>query len=89
LYAELQGDICSALFKKFLRVLMLKPGAVGIILQKKVGDRISKGEVLCVVEYNEQTQLHDALKRLEHAYVIGETCSVKVSLIHHILIGQR
>ncbi|MBR5422341.1 MAG: pyrimidine-nucleoside phosphorylase [Lachnospiraceae bacterium] len=54
----------------------------GIILRKKVGDRVEAGECLAELYYNDEDRREAALKRLEAAYHIGpgETGSQSVIL---------
>ena len=41
--------------------------AVGILFEKKAGDRVEPGDVLCRVHYNDTAVLHPALERLRQA----------------------
>ncbi len=61
--------------------------AVGIVLKKKVGDMVAKGEPLCVIEYNDDTRLHDASGMMERAYTIGESSPEKHPLIMQVITG--
>ena len=45
--------------------------AVGVILHKKLGDRVQKGEPLCTLLVNETSSLEAALRMIEDAYTIG------------------
>ena len=47
--------------------------AVGLEIRKKVGDEVRVGETICVVHYNADERLADALTLLREAYVIGAT----------------
>ena len=47
--------------------------AVGVILHKKLGDPVEKGEPLCTLLVNETTSLEAALRMIEEAYKIGGT----------------
>ncbi len=47
--------------------------AVGVILHKKLGDPVEKGEPLCTLLVNETTSLEAALRMIEDAYKIGGT----------------
>jgi len=62
--------------------------AVGIILKKKVGDSVSNGEALCVLEHNHDTKLHDAIGLIKQAYGIGETSPAKTPLIKQIIMNR-
>jgi thymidine phosphorylase len=46
--------------------------AVGVMLNKKVGDEVENGEPLCTVHYNSDSRLGEALKLIEQGYVISE-----------------
>ena len=47
--------------------------AVGVILHKKLGDPVEKGEPLCTLLVNKTSSLGEALRMIEHAYSIGDT----------------
>lgn len=55
--------------------------AVGIVLRRKVGDRVRLGEPLAEVHYNDADRLPAALELLEQAYRIGEQRPVVPALI--------
>jgi pyrimidine-nucleoside phosphorylase len=59
--------------------------AAGIILQKKVGDPVSRGEPLCILEYNDDRKLHDAIGYSKQAYIVGDTPPEKTPLIKQII----
>ncbi len=44
--------------------------AVGVVLHKKVGDRVDAGEPLCEVHANDEARLAEALERLRRAIVV-------------------
>ena len=44
--------------------------AVGIVLEKKVGDAVKSGEALCTVHYNADARLQEATTTLEDSFVI-------------------
>lgn len=46
--------------------------SVGIVLEKKVGDYVKKGDVLAYLHANEKTRLETARERLLKAYQIGD-----------------
>jgi pyrimidine-nucleoside phosphorylase len=46
--------------------------AVGIVLRRKVGDRVSAGEALCTVHYNSEPLAARAKKLIEESYRIEE-----------------
>jgi pyrimidine-nucleoside phosphorylase len=59
--------------------------AAGIILQKKTGDAVSKGEPLCILEYNEATRLESAINLIQQAYTIGDTPPQRTPLIRRVI----
>lgn len=46
--------------------------SVGIILEKKVGDHVKKGDVLAMLHANDRRKMEEAGKRLLSAYQIGD-----------------
>jgi len=44
--------------------------AVGIVLEKKVGDAVKSGDSLCTVHYNADARLQEATAMLENSFVI-------------------
>lgn len=44
--------------------------SVGIVLNKKVGDLVEKGDVLAYVHYNNQAKRDLAIEKLHHAFEI-------------------
>ena len=59
--------------------------AVGLMLRKKVGDRVEAGEPLCVVEYNDAAKLEAAVALIRQAYRIGANPPAKTPLIRAIV----
>ena len=53
----------------------------GILLHKKVGDVVCKGDVLAEIYYNDDRKGEEGLKRLEAAYRIGEEAPEKRPII--------
>ncbi len=47
--------------------------SVGIVLNKKCGDKVSSGDVLAYVHYNDDKKKEDSVKRLKDAYQIGDS----------------
>jgi pyrimidine-nucleoside phosphorylase len=47
--------------------------AVGLVLHKKVGDRVLHNEPLCTIHYNAESRLPQAIDLLQSAYVIAGT----------------
>ncbi|MDR3748988.1 MAG: thymidine phosphorylase [Acidobacteriota bacterium] len=59
--------------------------AVGIVLHKKVGDRVGKGEALCTVHYNSEERLWGANLLIEDSYHIADTAPVPTPLVHRVI----
>jgi pyrimidine-nucleoside phosphorylase len=63
--------------------------AVGLVLHKKVGDAVRKGEPICTVHYNSDARLNDARSLLEQAYrIAAQPPAVKRPLIHRVISRQ-
>ena len=64
--------------------------SIGIVLNKKVGDPIQKGESLAVLYSDgDKTKVDPAVKRLLRAYTIGPHNMVPPKLIHARVSGGR
>jgi pyrimidine-nucleoside phosphorylase/thymidine phosphorylase len=61
--------------------------AVGIHLDKKVGDRVVKGDVLCRIHWNDKRRFEDARSLIEQAFEITAKRARRRPLIHAILKG--
>jgi thymidine phosphorylase len=55
--------------------------AVGLVLEKKVGDPVAPGDRLCTVQVNNEARLDLALGMICDAFTIGERPSTVESLI--------
>jgi pyrimidine-nucleoside phosphorylase len=63
--------------------------AVGLVLHKKVGDPVRKGEAFCTVHYNSDARLNTAQVLLQQAYRIAEKPpAVRRPLIHRVIAGK-
>ncbi len=63
--------------------------AVGLVLHKKVGDPVQKGEPFCTVYYNSDARLSSARNLLQQAYRIAEKPpAVRRPLIHRVISGK-
>lgn len=58
---------------------------VGIVLNRKVGDRVDAGDTLATFFANDQSKLDAALQRFEGAYTISDKPVEKQKLIKHIV----
>ncbi|HJX85501.1 MAG TPA: hypothetical protein VJ723_14270, partial [Candidatus Angelobacter sp.] len=60
--------------------------AVGIVLHKKVGDKVAKGEALCTLYYNGSARLEEARELITASYRIGPALlKGKQPLIHRVM----
>jgi pyrimidine-nucleoside phosphorylase len=60
--------------------------AVGIVLHKKIGDRVAAGEPLCTVHYNSAARLSQARALLERAYHITDAAPpVMPALVRRVI----
>jgi thymidine phosphorylase len=62
--------------------------AVGIVLQKKVGDRVAVGESIATIYYNAEAQAARAQQLIEASCTIADTAPAKRPLIHKV-IGHK
>jgi thymidine phosphorylase len=61
--------------------------AVGIYLDKKVGDRVVKGDVLCRIHWNDEKRFADARPLIDQSYQVKTKPVRRRPLIHAILKG--
>jgi pyrimidine-nucleoside phosphorylase len=59
--------------------------AVGLELKKKKADRVSKGDTLAVLHYNDRKNLEEAKSKLLSAYTITEEKTEKNKLVYEII----
>jgi len=59
--------------------------AVGIVLQRKVGDRVGMGDVLAEVHAADTARADEAIRAVQAAYEIGNTAPGPRPLIHEVL----
>ena len=59
--------------------------AVGIVLQKKVGDYVKQGEALAVIHANDALKCEAAIKRFIQAYTITDEKTDRLTLIKGII----
>ncbi len=55
--------------------------AVGVILKKKIGNKVLKNETIAELKYNNDERLEDAVERFSRAIVISEKSVAKYQLI--------
>jgi pyrimidine-nucleoside phosphorylase len=63
--------------------------AVGIILHKKTGDRVSAGEPLCTVHYNSAERFEQAAPLIQQSYRIEPTPLLQKRPLVRQIIGDR
>jgi pyrimidine-nucleoside phosphorylase len=59
--------------------------AAGIVLERKVGERVSPGETLAVVHTSDPRRVEEGIRRVAGAFRIGPGAAVKVPLIQAIV----
>lgn len=59
--------------------------AAGIVVQKKLGDRVSAGETIATLHYNNSMYLDRAIQLVEKSYKIGEQPETEFRLIHGVV----
>jgi pyrimidine-nucleoside phosphorylase len=59
--------------------------AVGIVLEKKVGDRVLAGSVLCTIHYNSDERKGEALSLLADSFVIGAVAPPARPLVRRVI----
>jgi len=59
--------------------------AVGIVLHKKIGDWVSKGEPLATLYYNDESRATRARLIIERSYSIGEIQPKQRPLVHRVI----
>jgi pyrimidine-nucleoside phosphorylase len=62
--------------------------AVGLILEKKVGDSVKDGETLCTVRYNSDGLLREVLALLSESFEIGPSPPAPVSLVRKVIAAH-
>ncbi|WP_248925355.1 pyrimidine-nucleoside phosphorylase [Paenibacillus hamazuiensis] len=62
--------------------------AAGITLHKKIGDRVSAGDVLCIMHTN-RSDTAEAERLILKAYELKDTAPEPAKLIHEIVEGDR
>ena len=61
--------------------------AVGLYLKKKLGDRVTRGETLCEIHWNDKERLRNAVPLIEKAFEIKARPAPRRPLIHAVLEG--
>jgi len=85
--AKLLGLASNALGAGRTRLDDVVDPGVGLYLEKKIGDRVREGEVLCRIHWNDKQRLHDAAPLVEEAFEIKARPAKGRPLIHAVLEG--
>ena len=63
--------------------------SVGIVLHKKKGDYVRKGDSIATFYANDENKLSDALKRFEGAYILSDKAPEYRKLIQYIVTDSE
>ena len=64
--------------------------AVGLVLHKKFGERVARGEPLCTIHYNAETRVAAARQMIEESYQIAEQPASSIQpLVHGLICGTE
>lgn len=83
--AKLLGMASNALGAGRLRLEDPINPAVGIYLNRKVGNRVTRGETMCQIHWDNEKHLRDAMPMVEQAFEIKARPVEKRPLIHAVL----
>jgi pyrimidine-nucleoside phosphorylase len=59
--------------------------AVGLVLGKKIGDKVEAGENLCTIHYNQDARLVPAVRLLSESFEIGDSAPTRMPLVLKII----
>lgn len=59
--------------------------AVGIVLHRKVSDRVAAGDALCTIHYNDEARMARAKQLLQQSFSIADSMPAPQKLIHRII----
>jgi pyrimidine-nucleoside phosphorylase len=63
--------------------------SVGLIMHRKLGDQVSRGEPLLTIHYNSEAQADEAIVLVQNSFQIrGEAQSQEKPLIHRVIRGK-
>jgi pyrimidine-nucleoside phosphorylase len=62
--------------------------SVGIVLHKKVSDRVAASDALCTIYYNDETRMAQARKLLQQSYTIGDAMPAPGKLVRRVISRQ-
>jgi thymidine phosphorylase len=83
--AKLLGLGSNALGAGRSRVEDVIDPAVGIYLEKKIGDKVTRGETLCYIHWNDERRLREAMPMIEQAYEVKPRAPRPRPLIRAVL----
>jgi pyrimidine-nucleoside phosphorylase len=63
--------------------------AVGIVLEKKVGDAVEAGATLCTLHYNSEARLEEARELVEESFLIGPTKPAPTPLVRRVIGAEK
>ena len=59
--------------------------AVGIVVHKKIGDRVERSEALCTIHCHSEAQAERARKMIESSYTIAAEAVARPKMIHRVI----
>ncbi|HTS12357.1 MAG TPA: thymidine phosphorylase [Candidatus Limnocylindrales bacterium] len=59
--------------------------AVGLVLEKKVGEAVESGATLCTVHYNSEARLAEAMKLVSQSFEIGDAAPQAAPLVRKVI----
>ena len=63
--------------------------AVGLVLEKKIGDAVEVGENLCTVHYNLDARLVPSMRLLSASFEIGDQAPLAAPLVRKIIGAEK
>jgi pyrimidine-nucleoside phosphorylase len=63
--------------------------AVGLEIEKKIGDAVRAGDPLCTVHYNAETRLAESIALLEKSFEIGSAAPRQLPLVREIIGAEN
>jgi pyrimidine-nucleoside phosphorylase len=59
--------------------------AVGLVIERKVGEAVEAGATLCTVHYNSETRLADAMELLANSFTVGDAPPALAPLVRKVI----
>jgi pyrimidine-nucleoside phosphorylase len=59
--------------------------AVGLVIERKVGEAVEEGATLCAVHYNSEARLGDVMELLSNSFVIGDAPPQAAPLVRKVI----